>query len=101
MKSRTQQTGRSKNDKISFESWFLKRKKSCTQKLIVSLYGFWLFRHFHFLWDIWMDPTTSKSKLLTDYFSRSEWYLIIEVLGPNARHLFEIYALKHTNYYQT
>ncbi|XP_071728551.1 uncharacterized protein [Rutidosis leptorrhynchoides] len=39
-------------------------------------------------------PPQAKVHMVPDYFSQSEWDLIIEVLGPNARHLFEIYALK-------
>lgn len=38
--------------------------------------------------------------MVTDYFSNSEWTVIAEVLGPNPRHLFELYALKQSNYYQ-
>ncbi|XP_071727109.1 uncharacterized protein [Rutidosis leptorrhynchoides] len=45
-------------------------------------------------------PPQAKVHMVPDYFSQSEWDLIIEVLGPNARHLFEIYALKQSNYYQ-
>lgn len=46
-------------------------------------------------------PQQAKVHMVPDYFSQSEWDLIVEVLGPNARHLFEIYALKQSNYYQT
>ncbi|PNY05009.1 hypothetical protein L195_g001445 [Trifolium pratense] len=38
--------------------------------------------------------------MVTDYFSHSEWKVIAEVLGPNPRHLFELYALKQNNYLQ-
>lgn len=38
--------------------------------------------------------------MVTDYFSHSEWKVITEVLGPNPRHLFELYALKRSNYCQ-
>ncbi|XP_062151268.1 uncharacterized protein LOC133859754 [Alnus glutinosa] len=42
----------------------------------------------------------AKMHMVTDYFSHSEWTVIAEVLGPNPRHLFELYALKQSNYYQ-
>ncbi|KAJ9170024.1 hypothetical protein P3X46_018161 [Hevea brasiliensis] len=42
----------------------------------------------------------AKMHMVTDYFSHSEWAVIVEVLGPNPRHLFELYALKQSNYYQ-
>lgn len=42
-------------------------------------------------------PQQAKVHMVPDYFSPSEWDLIVEVLGPNARHLFEIYALKQSN----
>ncbi|XP_024959102.1 uncharacterized protein LOC112500064 isoform X2 [Cynara cardunculus var. scolymus] len=45
-------------------------------------------------------PQQAKIHMVPDYFSQSEWDLIIEVLGSNPRHLFEIYALKQSNYYQ-
>ncbi|KHN42228.1 hypothetical protein glysoja_047499 [Glycine soja] len=45
-------------------------------------------------------PQEAKMHLVTDYFSHSEWKVIAEVLGPNPRHLFELYALKQSNYYQ-
>lgn len=38
--------------------------------------------------------------MVTDYFSPSEWTVIAEVLGPIPRHLFELYALKQSDYYQ-
>ncbi|CAL0308631.1 unnamed protein product [Lupinus luteus] len=41
----------------------------------------------------------AKMHMVTDYFSHSEWKVIAEVLGPNPRHLFELYALKQSNYY--
>ncbi|KAE9616308.1 putative P-loop containing nucleoside triphosphate hydrolase [Lupinus albus] len=41
----------------------------------------------------------AKMHMVTDYFSHSEWTVIAEVLGPNPRHLFELYALKQSNYY--
>ncbi|CAA0829263.1 embryo defective 1381 [Striga hermonthica] len=45
-------------------------------------------------------PAEAKLHMVGDYFSQSEWDLIVEVLGPNPRHLFEVYALKLSNYYQ-
>ncbi|OVA20022.1 hypothetical protein BVC80_1667g54 [Macleaya cordata] len=41
----------------------------------------------------------AKMHMVTDYFSESEWRLITEVLGPNPRHLSELYALKQSHYY--
>ncbi|KDP30810.1 hypothetical protein JCGZ_13753 [Jatropha curcas] len=35
-----------------------------------------------------------------DIFISREWTVIVEVLGPSPRHLFELYALKQSNYYQ-
>ncbi|CAN0914364.1 hypothetical protein LINGRAHAP2_LOCUS28526 [Linum grandiflorum] len=46
------------------------------------------------------SPREAELHLVTDYFSPSEWKLIVEVLGPNPRHLFELYALKQSSYYQ-
>lgn len=46
-------------------------------------------------------PAEAKLHMVADYFSASELNLILDVLGPNPRHLFEIYALKQSNYYQT
>ncbi|KAK7333936.1 hypothetical protein VNO80_30717 [Phaseolus coccineus] len=43
-------------------------------------------------------PQEAKMHMVTDYFSLSEWKVIAEVLGPNPRHLFELYALKQNNY---
>ncbi|KAL6578163.1 hypothetical protein OROMI_010491 [Orobanche minor] len=34
------------------------------------------------------------------FSSPVSWDLIVDVLGPNSRHLFEVYALKLGNYYQ-
>lgn len=45
-------------------------------------------------------PQEGKLHMVDDYFSPSEWNVIVEVLGPNPRHLFELYALKQSNYYQ-
>ncbi|XP_061342512.1 uncharacterized protein LOC133288707 [Gastrolobium bilobum] len=45
-------------------------------------------------------PQEAKMHMVTDYFSHSEWKVIAEVLGTNPRHLFELYALKQSNYYQ-
>ncbi|KAJ6403959.1 hypothetical protein OIU84_012206 [Salix udensis] len=45
-------------------------------------------------------PQEAKMHMVTDYFSQSEWAVIVEVLGPNPRHLFELYALKQSSYYQ-
>lgn len=45
-------------------------------------------------------PQEAKMHMVNDYFSQSEWTVIIEVLGPNPRHLFELYALKQSSYYQ-
>ncbi|KAA8524749.1 hypothetical protein F0562_011172 [Nyssa sinensis] len=45
-------------------------------------------------------PQEAKMHMVTDYFSHSEWNVIAEVLGPSPRHLFELYVLKQSNYYQ-
>ncbi|KAH6761891.1 embryo defective 1381 [Perilla frutescens var. hirtella] len=45
-------------------------------------------------------PAEAKLHMVGDYFSQSEWEVIVEVLGSNPRHLFEVYALKLSNYYQ-
>ncbi|XP_034702415.1 uncharacterized protein LOC117927117 [Vitis riparia] len=45
-------------------------------------------------------PQEAKLHMITDYFSHSELAVIADVLGPNPRHLFELYALKQSNYYQ-
>lgn len=45
-------------------------------------------------------PQEAKLHMITDYFSQSELAVIADVLGPNPRHLFELYALKQSNYYQ-
>uniref|UniRef100_A0A7N0SXC5 Uncharacterized protein n=1 Tax=Kalanchoe fedtschenkoi TaxID=63787 RepID=A0A7N0SXC5_KALFE len=42
----------------------------------------------------------AKEHMVPDYFSSKEWELISEVIGPSPRHLFEIYALKQSNYYR-
>lgn len=44
-------------------------------------------------------PQEAKLHMVPDYFSNAEWKLIAEVLGPNPRHLFELYALKQGNYF--
>ncbi|KAG7012018.1 hypothetical protein SDJN02_26926, partial [Cucurbita argyrosperma subsp. argyrosperma] len=44
-------------------------------------------------------PQEAKLHMVPDYFSNAEWKLIAEVLGPNPRHLFELYALKQSNYF--
>ncbi|XVF81566.1 hypothetical protein PTKIN_Ptkin15bG0164700 [Pterospermum kingtungense] len=45
-------------------------------------------------------PQEAKMYMVTDYFTPSEWMVIDDVLGPNPRHLFELYMLKQSNYYQ-
>ncbi|KAK8611648.1 hypothetical protein V6N13_131694 [Hibiscus sabdariffa] len=45
-------------------------------------------------------PQEAKMHMVTDYFTSSEWMVIDDVLGPNPRHLFELYVLKQSNYYQ-
>ncbi|PKU77220.1 uncharacterized protein LOC110107644 [Dendrobium catenatum] len=42
----------------------------------------------------------AKLHMTSDFFSESEWKVIDEVLGPNPRHLSELYALKQTDSYQ-
>ncbi|XWS36745.1 hypothetical protein CRYUN_Cryun20dG0112100 [Craigia yunnanensis] len=45
-------------------------------------------------------PQEAKMNMVTDYFTHAEWMVIDDVLGPNPRHLFELYVLKQSNYYQ-
>ncbi|KAL8153241.1 hypothetical protein V2J09_011001 [Rumex salicifolius] len=45
-------------------------------------------------------PAEAKLHMMPDYYSASELTLVSEVLGPSPRHLFELYALKQSNYYQ-
>ncbi|XP_057754481.1 uncharacterized protein LOC130973824 [Arachis stenosperma] len=45
-------------------------------------------------------PQEAKMHMVPDYFSHKEWNVIAEVLGPNPRHLFELYALKQSKYYE-
>ncbi|KAG5545638.1 hypothetical protein RHGRI_017950 [Rhododendron griersonianum] len=45
-------------------------------------------------------PQEAKMHMVDDYFSPSEWNVVVEVLGPSPRHLFELYALKQSNFYQ-
>lgn len=45
-------------------------------------------------------PQEAELHMVSDYFTASEWTLITDVLGSNTRHLFELYALKQSSYYQ-
>lgn len=45
-------------------------------------------------------PQEAKMHMVADYYSQSEWNVVVEVLGPSPRHLFELYALKQSNFYQ-
>nr|CAN64457.1 hypothetical protein VITISV_008492 [Vitis vinifera] len=45
-------------------------------------------------------PQEAKLHMVTDYFSHSELAVIADVLGPNPRHMFELYALQQSNYYR-
>jgi hypothetical protein len=47
------------------------------------------------------NPQEAKLHMVPDYFSASEWTIIADVLGANSRHLFELYALKQSNHYQS
>ncbi|KAK8962355.1 hypothetical protein KSP40_PGU005024 [Platanthera guangdongensis] len=42
----------------------------------------------------------AKLHMVSEFFDESEWKVISEVLGPNPRHLSELYALKETDPYQ-
>ncbi|KAF9619082.1 hypothetical protein IFM89_005096 [Coptis chinensis] len=44
-------------------------------------------------------PPEAKLHMVSDYFSESEWKVIVEVLGSNPRHISEIYTLKQSSYY--
>ncbi|XAR55322.1 hypothetical protein NMG60_11035366 [Bertholletia excelsa] len=43
-------------------------------------------------------PQEAKMHMVVDYFNQHEWNLVVEVLGPSPRHLFELYALKQSNF---
>lgn len=70
-----------------------------------SYYSYQAFVDFGFP-DIFLSRETfgwtlqeAKLHMVPDYFSEAEWKVIGEVLGPNPRHLSELYALKQsTNY---
>ncbi|KAF7833043.1 Embryo defective 1381 isoform 1 [Senna tora] len=71
-----------------------------------SYYSYKAFLDFGFI-DIFISretfgwaPQEAKMHMVIDYFSQSEWTVIAELLGPNPRHLFELYVLKQSNYYQ-
>ncbi|KAM6565185.1 hypothetical protein CsatB_025183 [Cannabis sativa] len=70
-----------------------------------SYYSYRAFLDFGFI-DIFISRenfgwTTQEAHMhmVDDYFSNSEWRIIAEVLGPNPRHLFELYALKQSNHH--
>lgn len=44
-------------------------------------------------------PQEAKMHMVANFFSNSEWLVISEVLGSNPRHLFELYTLKQSNFY--
>lgn len=46
-------------------------------------------------------PNEAKLHMVPNYFSSSEWTIVAEVLGSNARHLFELHALKESDSYLT
>ncbi|GAA0169541.1 hypothetical protein LIER_23997 [Lithospermum erythrorhizon] len=46
------------------------------------------------------SPAEAKLHMVGDYFTSSEWSVLVEVLGPNSRHLFEVFALKLSNHFQ-
>ncbi|KAJ4975668.1 hypothetical protein NE237_000774 [Protea cynaroides] len=69
-----------------------------------SYYSYRAFMDFGFP-DIFISRETfgwtsqeAKMHMVTDFFTESEWKLIAEVLGPNPRHLYELYALKQSSY---
>ncbi|CAM8941265.1 unnamed protein product [Rhodiola kirilowii] len=71
-----------------------------------SYYSYRAFMDFGFI-DIFISRENfgwnlleAKEHMVPDYFSSKEWELIAEVIGPSPRHLFEIYALKQSNYYR-
>ncbi|KAL6316014.1 hypothetical protein AAG906_015430 [Vitis piasezkii] len=71
-----------------------------TLLLIRSLFGFWISDIFISRETFGWTPQEAKLHMVTDYFSHSELAVIADVLGPNPRHLFELYALKQSNNYQ-
>ncbi|KAK9133203.1 hypothetical protein Scep_012731 [Stephania cephalantha] len=44
-------------------------------------------------------PQEAEMHMVTDYFSKSEWQVIVKLLGPCQRHLSELYALTQSTYY--
>lgn len=42
----------------------------------------------------------AKMHMVSEFFTEHEWKVIDEVLGPNPRHLSELYELKQSNHYQ-
>ncbi|XP_008809090.1 uncharacterized protein LOC103720902 [Phoenix dactylifera] len=46
------------------------------------------------------SPQEAKLHMVSDFFSEPEWKVIDEVLGPNPRHISELYALKGSTHYQ-
>ncbi|KAI4308395.1 hypothetical protein L6164_031475 [Bauhinia variegata] len=71
-----------------------------------SYYSYKAFLEFGFI-DIFISrenfgwaPQQAQLHMVTDYFTKSEWKEIVELFGSNPRHLFELYALKQSNYIQ-
>ncbi|XP_065874081.1 uncharacterized protein [Euphorbia lathyris] len=97
------------HDSLIWRIIALGANERCLPVLLVtsdSYYSYQAYKDFGFP-DIFVSretfgwsPQEAKMHMVTDYFSHSEWEVIVEVLGPNPRHLFELYALKQSSYYK-
>ncbi|WCJ37491.1 embryo defective 1381 [Euphorbia peplus] len=97
------------HDSLIWRIIALGANERCLPVLLVtsdSYYSYQAYKDFGFP-DIFVSremfgwtPQEAKMHMVTDYFSQSEWEVIVEVLGPHPRHLFELYALKQSSYYK-
>ncbi|KAL5571208.1 hypothetical protein UlMin_020805 [Ulmus minor] len=96
------------HDSLIWRIIALGANEKCLPVILVtadSYYSYQAYLDFGFI-DIFISretfgwtPQEAKLHMVNDYFSNSEWAIIDEVLGPNPRHLFELYALKQSNSY--
>ncbi|KAE8726610.1 hypothetical protein F3Y22_tig00006570pilonHSYRG00024 [Hibiscus syriacus] len=96
------------HDSLIWRIIALGANERCLPLILVTLdsyYSYQAFMDFGFP-DIFISGETfgwtlqeAKIHMVTDYFTHSEWMVIGDVLGPNPRHLFELYVLKQSNYY--
>ncbi|KAL0452050.1 UNVERIFIED_CONTAM: hypothetical protein Slati_1183100 [Sesamum latifolium] len=103
------------HDSLIWRIIALGANERCLPVLLVTSDGYYSYRAFMDFGfpDIFISretfgwtPAEAKMHMVGDYFSQSEslsnlqWDVIVEVFGPNPRHLFEVYALKLSNDYQ-